>query len=419
MTSKLWRVALHECKRHVLRKSFVAILLSLPLTMALMMGIGALSTRLSESDTPVGYVDKAGLLAEPVPAPRRGGSPDNPGTPDLVPVLPFESEEKARAALEAREIQAYYVLTADYFETNRVQLVYIEPPGGRASRQFSDFMQINLLTDLSPEISRRAAAGSNLVVRWPDDAPGGGREFSERTFLSNFVPFFIGLAFILLLAMSSSYFLNVVGEEREDRTVEVLVTSVSPDQLIGGKVLGITATVATQVAGWSALTALAVAIGGRYMGIAILQGLQVDIKVVLTMVAVAVPAYGLVAALMATLGAVVAEAREAQQMIGLFVLPVMVPFWLFRTIINNPSNPLTVGLSLFPLTTLPTLAVRFSFSQVPPWQVAASVALTALCAGCSVWLAARAFRLGMLRYGQRLSLRELLSSRREAVGRKP
>jgi ABC-2 type transport system permease protein len=419
MTPKLWRVALHEYKRHVLQKGFVVILLSLPLTMALMIGIGALSAMLSANDAPVGYVDRIGLLAEPVPAPRRGGSPDDPAPPDLVPVIPFETEGKARAALEAREIQAYYVVTADYFETNRVQLVYVEPPGDRVTGQFWDFMQINPLSDLSPEIARRAAAGNNLVVRWPDNAPGGGREFSEGTFLSNFVPFFVGIAFIMLLAMSSSYFMNVVGEEREDRTVEVLVTSVSPDQLIGGKVLGIMATVATQVVGWSALTTLAIAIGGRYLDIAVLESLEVDIKIVLAMVAVAVPAYVLVAALMTTLGAVVAEAREAQQMTGLFVLPVMVPFWLFRVIIDNPSSPITVGLSLFPLTALPTLSMRFSFSQVPAWQLAASVALTALCAGCGVWLAARAFRLGMLRYGQRLSLRELLLSRREAAERKP
>jgi ABC-2 type transport system permease protein len=419
MTSKLWRVALHEYKRHVLQKGFVVILLSLPLTMALMIGIGALSAMLSKNDAPVGYVDKIGLLAEPVPAPQRGGSPDNPGPPDLVPMIPFETEEMARAALEAREIQAYYVVTTDYFETYRVQLVYAEPPGDGVTRQFWDFMQINLLTDLPPEIARRAVAGSNLVVRWPEGVPGGGREFSEGTFLNNFVPFFVGIAFIMLLAMSSSYFMNVVGEEREDRTVEVLVTSVSPDQLIGGKVLGILATVATQLVGWSALTALAISIGGRHLGIAMLESLEVDLKLLAAMVAVAVPAYVLVAALMTALGAVVAEARDAQQMTGLFVLPVMIPFWLFRAIIDNPSSPLTVGLSLFPLTTLPTLSVRLSFSQVPTWQLAASVALTALCAGCGVWLAARAFRLGMLRYGQRLSLRELLPSWRETAEPKP
>ncbi len=423
--SKLWLVARHEYTRHVFQKSFVLILLSVPLVMALTIGISTLSVRLNENDAPVGYVDRAGLLqrpssgavAEPIPAPQRAGSPGSPGPARQVPLIPFPTEEEARRALEAREIQAYYLVTADYFETNQVELVYVEPPGDNACRQFSDFVQINRLRStpldtegtrraseavagLPPDIARRAVAGSNLIVRWPAPWPalGSGREFSQSTFLGNLLPFVVGLGFLMLMFMSSGYLLGLVGEEKENRTMEVLVTSVSPHQLIGGKVLGILGIVLTQVAGWITLISLGAWIGGRWLGLGLFQSLRVDPSLVGAVVAVAVPAYVLMAALMAALGAVV---QEAQQVTGLFVLPILIPFWLYLPILEDPNGPLAIGLSSFPLTALPTMAVRLTFSQVPGWQLGLSVALTALGAAGAIWLAGRAFRLGMLRYGQR------------------
>jgi ABC-2 type transport system permease protein len=136
-------------------------------------------------------------------------------------------------------------------------------------------------------------------------------------------------------------------------------------------------------------------------------------KLVAMTAAVAAPAFVMAAALVTTLGATVAEVQEAQQVTGLFALPTMIPFMLFGPIVENPNGPLTVGLSLFPVTALPTLSMRLAFSQVPTWQIVVSAALMTLCAGGAVWLAGRAFRLGMLRYGQRLNWRELFHVKRD------
>ena len=86
---------------------------------------------------------------------------------------------------------------------------------------------------------------------------------------------------------------------------------------------------------------------------------------------------------------------------------------LFGPIVEHPNGPLIIGLSLFPITALPTLSLRLTFSVVPFWQIGLSVALTTLSAWGAVWLAGRAFRLEMLRYGQRLNWRELLNVKRE------
>ncbi|MGA9351025.1 MAG: ABC transporter permease [Anaerolineae bacterium] len=413
MMSKFWLVAKYEYARNVFKKSFIIAILSVPLILAFSIGLGWFIDSMENPDAAVGYVDHAGVLADPIPTPRRAGSPDNPSTSDLVPLIPFQTEEEAREALESKAIQAYYVVAADYRQTNRVELVYIEPPGDNVNRQFWDFMQINKISDVPPEIARRAVAGSNLIVRWPDDGPGGGREFSDRTFLNNLLPFFIGIVFIVLLFMSSGYLTQAVATEKENRTVEIVVTSISPGQLIGGKVLGIVAITLTQVIAWVAFVVLAVLIGGRYLGLGILQNLSIDSRIIITMLAIALPTYVMIASLMTAAGATVIEGQDAQQVAGLFSLPVVAPFWFAVLIIENPNSPLAIGLSLFPPTALSTFAMRTMSVPVPFWQVAVSVTLLTLCAGGAVWLAGRAFRLGMLRYGQRLNWRELFSVKRQ------
>jgi ABC-2 type transport system permease protein len=346
-------------------------------------------------------------LADPIPAPKRAAAPDVASVSDLVPLIPFQTEEEARAALESQAIQAYYVVPADYYATNRVELVYIEPPGDNVHRQFWDFIQINKISDVPIDVARRAVAGSNLIVRRPADAPGGGREFSQRTFLNNFVPLFVGMAFMMLLFMSAGYLLSAVAEEKESRTMEVVVTSISPGQLIGGKVFGIIAVSLTQLGAWIAFGVLAAFIGGRYLDIGLLQNLSIDPRIIITMTAIAAPTYVMIAALMTALGATMAAGQDAQQMAGLFSLPTAVPFWLAGAFLEHPNSPLAVGLSLFPFTALSTFALRIVVAPVPFWQIAASVTLLVLCAGGAVWLSGRALRLGMLRYGQSLNWREL------------
>jgi len=410
--SNLGLVARYEYTRHVLKPSFLVAIVSMPLVIGLSIGLGWFIKTLNNDASAVGYVDHYGLLADPIPAPKRGRLPDNPGVPGLVPLIAFPTEQAARKALESGEIQAYYVVAGDYFETNHVDLVYLEPPDEDATRQFWDFMQINLLTDLPKEVAHRAVSGSNLIVRWPDDTPGGRREFSARGFLNSFLPLVIGAAFMFLLFMSSGYLMGTMMEEKGNRTVEIMMTSISSNQLIGGKVVGIVAVTFTQFIAWVALAGLVVFIGGHLLGIEPLLNLALDMRVIAPMIAVFVPAYVMIAALMTAIGTTFAEAQEAQQMMSLFILPSMVPIWLIQPIAENLNGPIALGLTLFPITALPTISLRMMFSYVPLAQLLASVGILALCAWGSVRLAGRAFRRGMLRYGQNLNWRDLLFGRR-------
>ncbi len=403
--SKLWSVAWHEYRRNVFKKSFILVLLSVPLLIGGNIGLIAFMVSRENNNAPVGYVDHAGLLAESIPAPVGPSE-------GVIEFVPYQGEEEARDALEAGDIQAYYVLAADYFETSQIELFYLKEPGENATGQFYDFIRANLLADQPPEVARRAAGGSSVTVRTPD----GSRQFSGGPTLGAVLPVLLSIAFIFLVLMSSGYLMGAVVEEKENRTMEVLITSLSSSKLIGGKVLGIVAIGLTQMAAWILVGVLAVFVGGQLLGIEWFQNPNLDWASILMVVAIAIPSYVLASALMTAIGSTVAQVQEGQQIGALFFMLFMIPLYAIMIIGETPNATPSVVLTLLPFTSLMTVGFRSLFSVVPLWQVAASVAIQTACAAGALWLAGRAFRLGMLRYGQRLSLREILGREKATTG---
>ncbi len=398
---KLYRVAVYEYRRTVFKRSFILALLSVPLMVCLIVGVGLFMESREVNNMPEGYVDHAGLLSDPISAPVSGSR-------EPVALLPFQTDAEARAALEAGEIQAYFVLATDYLQSRDASLFFLEEPGRNATQQFYGFLRINLLADQPADTAHRAALiGQGVTVRSLDgrrEVPSGGPTFGL------IMPLMIGFAFVFLLLMSAGYLMQAVVEEKENRTMEVLTTSVSPLGFISGKVLGIVAVSFTQLAIWTLVTVLAVAIA-RMAGIAWLQDTSLDWGIVLGTVALAAPSYVLAAATMTAVGAAVTSSKESQSIGSLFFILHLIPVYLSFAIVRTPNAALPTLLSFLPFTALIAVTLRNIFSAVPFWQIAASVAIQTLCAGGALWLASRAFRLGMLRYGQRLRWLELVKAR--------
>jgi ABC-2 type transport system permease protein len=394
--NKFWRIAVYEYRRNVLKKSFIMVLLSLPLMIALSLGFGMFLESLQDNPQPVGYVDQVGVFAGRIPPPAAGAK-------EPVEFQSFPSWEVARTALEANEIQAFYVLGVDYHETREIELVYTKKPAANAARQFYDFLQMNLLADQPVEIASRIAIGTDVTVRTPDgkrSVPTGGPSFGLM------MPLFINLAFLALLLISSGYLMGAVAEEKENRTMEILVTSVSPMELIGGKIAGIVAIGLTLLLTWSAIAVLGIFISLR-LGIGWFQNPSMDWNIILATAVISIPAYVLVSALMTGIGAMASTTQEGQSISSLFIILHMIPLYVGAAFLNHPNGPLAVTMSFLPFTALMTMAMRNLFTAVPLWQAAVSAAIQAACALGALWLASRAFRLGMLRYGQRLSWRRL------------
>lgn len=397
-------VAAQEYRRNVFKKSFIFTLLSIPFFVALCVGLGLFMESLRDDPQPVAYVDHAGILDAALLSPEIRARWSSGGE-DLLKFVPFSAEADARAALESHEIQACFILPADYASTRRLEVLYVDEPGGNAWRQFYDFVQASLLSGRPPDAGYRAAQGIHFVVRSLDgrrETPMGGPTFGLL------MPLFIAAAFLFMLMMSSGYTMSAVAEEKENRTMEVLITTVSPLQLICGKIAGVVAISLTLLASWTAMGIIGI-LAGREAGVAWLGDLGMDWRTVLDVVVIGVPSYVLATALMTALGVTVDTTQEGQSASAIFFVLHLAPIYVSWSFLSAPHSTVATVMSLMPFTSLMTVGMRNLFTIVPAWQVATSAAVQMACALGAIWLAARAFRSGMLRYGQRPSLRRLLA----------
>ena len=397
----LWRVAAFEYRRNVFAKGFFFTLLSLPFLVALSIGAGLFLESRRDESLPLGYVDRAGVFsqAHPPASTAQDARQSLPGT-----FISYAEEETAQAALKRGEIQAYYLLPASYLQTRQVEVVYIKSPSENAWWQFYNFLQFNLLADRPDEVAYRLAAGAEVSVRSLDgrrQASRGGPTFGL------IMPLFITMAFLALLLISSGYMMGAVSEEKENRTIEVLITSLSPARLMTGKILGIVATSLTLLLTWMALLVAGIFIASQ-AGIGWFKDLALDWRSVAATVLIAVPAYVLAAGLMIAIGAMVATTHEAQSVSAIFFILHMIPLYAAWIFIKSPHHPLAVLLSMLPFTALVTLGVRNLFTIVPDWQVAICLAVQTAGALAAIWLAGRALRRGLLQYGKHLDWRRLL-----------
>lgn len=395
--NKTWIIFKHEYFRHVKRKRFILIVLSMPFFILLMIGIGVLTAIFTVNDAPIGYVDHSGLFANPVMPEFESGLPFT----KPMEILSYANEEQAKKELDEETIQAYYVINKDYFENGYILVVAKEQPDGGVNSDFREFLRLNLLKDVPQDITNRLLEGGELEVK----ATEGERQMSSDNIFSFILPFIAGFLFMIAINTSGGYLLQAVVEEKENRTMEIILTSSSPTQIMTGKVIGNLSVGLTQLLIW---------IGFGIIGVIVLQSMfpelqtaQIDLSFLGLMVITFLPAFVMIAAMMATLGATATETREAQQIAGLFTLPIVIPFWFFGVLIESPNSPLAIGLSIFPFTAPISLPLRAAFTNIPFWQISLTVTLLVILAIGSLWLAGRAFRLGMLRYGKKLSFKEL------------
>jgi ABC-2 type transport system permease protein len=388
-----FRVAKHEYLKRMGKKSFMVGMLGFPLMIVAIMALSFYAALGQTSSLPLGYIDHSGILTAGIePEPKAGQR--------YLAMLPYASEESARNDLDAGKIQAYYVLPQDYFQTGQIALYYLDsPPGEQVTSSLNTFLKANLVDKLSPEIGRRTVDGFELVVRSMD----GRQEFSSENFIAALLPFFGGFLFVIAVMTTSGYLLQVVTDEKENRTMEILLTSMSPEQLIGGKAAGLIALAFTLLLIW-----LAAAIAGLMFTsqfVPALEGVRIPWDFILLLFVYFVPSYVLMAGMMTAIGGSVTETRQGQQIAGMLNMLFMLPYFMTALIFTNPNSPLIAALTLFPTTSMVTITLRWGMTAIPIWQLVVSWILLTASAGFSIFASARIFRVGMLMYGQGLNLR--------------
>jgi len=385
---KAWLISRQEYLNRVRQRSFLLGTLSMLVLIVGIMVVSALIALGGRDRRPIGYVDLAGVLHG-----QSAAAGDGPA------VRAFADEAAARAALESGTIQAFYLLPQDYLSRHEVTLFYAkDKPGNQARSTFDDFVR-NVLAEGQPaDVRQRLTEGSRLILRSLD----GQRQIDPSNILDALLPFFAGFLFVLATMASSGYLLQALTSEKENRTSEVMMTTVTPMQLVGGKAVGLMAVSLTQLAIWLAVAVVSILVAGQY--IAELRALHVSPGLVLIIVAYFLPSYALIAGMMTAIGAIMPDQQQGQQMAGILNLLFFIPYLLAAIFLSNPNSPVAVVLTLFPTTAFTAITVRWGMTTIPMWQLVAGWVILVAAAAFSVISAAQIFRIGMLAYGQRLGL---------------
>lgn len=386
----LWLIARAEYTRLVKQRSFLLATLGVPLLIGVVSAVsGLVAVRSATGTQPFGVVDQAALMGDVLSESAAYGAD----------ARAFPDEAAARRALEAGEVQAYYVLPADYLQTQRVALYYWEEaPAESVSGQFNRLLRTSLAARAAPDARERLLSGINLSYRTLKE----GAQKLEQQIIGFVVPLLVGMFFVFVVMGSAGYLLQAVTTEKENRMVEVMFTSASPFQIIGGKAIGLMGVAFTQIGIW--VLALVIAVLALSRSVPFLQGIKLDPVFLLLVLLYFVPTYALVAGMMITIGSMVTDLQQGQQISGLVNMLFLLPFFFFVLIFTNPNSPFLVAMTLFPTTAFMSVAIRWGMTTIPLWQLVTGWALLVATAGFSIVVAARVFRVGMLRYGQPLNL---------------
>jgi len=398
---KLWLVAKHEYLKRVRKRTFLLAVLGFPLLMVAIGAVAALVAIRGGDSRPTGYVDHAGLLNPEVLSALQDARERFPE------YISFVDEAVAQASLEAGDIQSFYVIPEDYIVSKELRSVYAEnDPSEFISDRFGDYIQASLIVQQPPAVRERLSTGYSLIIRSSD----GRRELSEGNVFDIALPFIIAMFMFFAIAGIGGYMLEAVIQEKENRTMEILTTSVSPFQLMGGKALGLMCVSLTQILVWAIALAIGVVVGARY--VEALQNINVPWDMLVVAVLYFIPTFALIAGMMISIGATVTEMQQGQQISGMLNMLFMLPVFFGALIVTNQGSPLLVALTLFPTTAFLTILLRWSTSVIPLWQLAVSWIVLVGSAGGTVWLAGKILRMGMLRYGQRLRLKAIIEGLR-------
>ncbi len=402
--NKTLLVIRNEILTAIRSKSFLFIAFALPLigvlvffAVSLLKGDGVAGSGGSSDASELqveGYVDESGLIQA-----------IHPDVPEGI-LLAYSDEASARQALNAGEISAYYVVPADYMESG--DLIYINPDYRITSSTGQSWVMrrtifANLLGNDAERLER---ASCPMDVEVNALTPDTGRD--ENNPLTFYIPYGTMMIFYMVIIMSASLLLNSVNNEKRNRVIEILLLSVTPRQLLTGKIVGLGILGLIQTAIWVGTGYTLLRISGRTFSLP--PGFQLPPSILLWGIVFFLLAYAVYASLMAGLGALVPNLKEASQSVILIIWPLLIPMFFVAVLVENPNATLPTVLSIFPLTAPLAMMTRLAAGGVPWWQPLLSAVLLLVTAVVIVRSVARMFRAQTLLSGQPLSVRRFLSA---------
>jgi ABC-2 type transport system permease protein len=389
----------NETMMTVSRRSFLLIAVGIPLLMmAVTLGLWFIdrpgNVTPTENARPQaaqieGFVDKSGIITR-LPS-------------DIPPskLLSYADEQAANQALTQGAIQAYYVIPRDYMATGK--LTYVDPQANlTTSARSVGVMQWTLLFNMMDGDAERAARVWNpMRLKTTALTPVQTTDTSSRLFM---LPYFIVFAYYIVVVMSGSLLRNSMGDEKKNRVQEILLTSITPMQLLVGKITALGIVGLLQMLLWASTGYIMLRVMGQTNLLP--ASLHLSPSLIIWTAVFFLLGYAVYGSLLGGLGALTGPNAPGSSTADITVLwPTIIPLVLWGPIVDTPGSALATVLSIFPLTSPIAMLMRMIVGEVPAWQLALSVALLIVTAYLVLRGVAALFRAQNLLTGQPFTMR--------------
>lgn len=393
----------HEFLHTLKRTGFIILTLALPVLALLGIGIFQIISGVAKPPpevTRIGYVDEVGNFGQFT-------------TQGKITLVRFDSTDAARQALLKKDIKEYFVIPENFISTGTISLYTTQKelaPPAATTTAIQNFITGNLLAEkVPPNVITRIEAPLNVTLTTLTPT---GTEAPQQGGIANLIiPGVFSLLLMLSLIFTSSYVLQSLGEEKENRLMEILLSSVSTRQLLTGKVLGLGAAGLVQVVVWVITFPLLLKLASSSIG-GLISAIQIPANFWILGIIYFILGYLVFAVLSASIAAVTSTVQEAQGLTGIYTLFAIAPFWFFSLLMIFPDSPVWVVFSIFPFSAPVLVMIRLGLTGVPAWQLAASMIVLVLCIAAGLLLSAKLLRTYTLMYGKRPKLGEIIRNLR-------
>ncbi len=406
MSSKmhnLGTVIRFEVRRMLKKPSFWLMALGFPVMFGAIFGIIFLSNaatmeaaeKLKEEDFSIAVTDESRLIK-----------------PELLQALgavTVASEDEGVASVKNGEVDAYFYFPAD-LSKNGVH-VYGNDVGMFENSRYTGVAELLLDESVGSEVSpsQRAVLQDTVTIESTMFRDGEVSEGVKEMIL----PGIFLVLFYILISFFGGQMLNSTIEEKENRTIEMLLTTVQPRALIAGKILALILLAMIQV------LLILVPLLIMYFGFGAqlqlpnidLTSLPVDPVRIALGAAIFIFSFILFTGLLVAVGAAMPTAKEASQWFGIVIMLIFGPLYGVTAFISYPDSPFVQFLSMFPLTSPIPLMLRNAYGNLPLNEALIGIAILAISAFLMLLLAVRIFQYGAMEYDARISLKALRAKR--------
>ncbi len=397
--SKTITVFWNELIRTISRPSFIISLLIFPIIMAVVIFITsgqenpASSTAITvltgdTGELHEGYVDLSGLIKALPPEVPEGS------------LTAFPDISHASQALTAGDIDAYYVVPEDYMLSGKISYVradYNPLSGLENAVMFQDVLDFNLM---GQDLEKADRFWNPIRVDEITLEESASRDATNP--MSYMLPYFVGLILYVVIISSASLLLNSISTEKENRVIEMLVASASPQAIMNGKILALGVVGLLQTIFWAGTGLIILNLSNQNSFL--MGSLYLPPLLILWIVLYFLLGYAIYASLMAGVGALAPGMKEASQATTLVVMPLLLPLILSPSFSMAPDNAFSVALSLIPFTAPVSMITRLTAGSVPAWQIALSLGLMLMTAILVIRAVAGLFRAQTMLTGQNFNL---------------